>query len=523
MRSPSAWAPLRHPPFRALWLATVMANLAVWMQNIGAAWMMTELVGSPLMVALVQTAMALPAFLLGLPSGVIADLMDKRRLLLVTQWLALFAMILLCVPALTGRLGPWSLLLYTFALGTTSALSMSAWLACTIDRAPEGQVAAAIALGTVSPNIARVVGPALAGALIAKAGAPILFVVVCGGFAVVLALLGRLHADPRSDGLPTERFLPAILSGLRYVRHSCALRRTLAKVTVFSTAGSALWALLPLIAREHLQLGADGYGVLLGCLGAGAVISALSLPGLYKRHPLQRLVLRGGLIFGLITLLSGVLSSLPVLCLLYVFGGMAWMAVNTTLTTVIQTSSAMWVKARVGSIYLMVIMGGMALGGVFWGLLAARLGLVGTLTLAGLLIATGSMLSFRHPLELGQEREFSPHPGGLPTLLPTAVDSNCGPVCVEISYIALPELREDFLELTQAIESVRRRNGASDWRLLRDLACPERYTERFVVASWMDYLRQHDRSTHADAIRESRLAAFHSAPGMLPRCYLIER
>ncbi len=500
-----------------------MANLAVWMQNIGAAWMMTELAGSPLMVALVQTAMALPAFLLGLPSGVIADLMDKRRLLLATQWLALFAMLLLCIPALTGRLGPWSLLLYTFALGTTSALSMSAWLACTIDRAPEGQVAAAIALGTVSPNIARVVGPALAGALIAKAGAPMLFVVVCGSFAAVLALLGRLHADPRRGGLPTERFLPAIFSGLRYVRHSCALRRALAKVTVFSTAGSALWALLPLIARERLQLGADGYGVLLGCLGSGAVISALTLPGLYKRHPLQRLILGGGLMFALVTLLSGVLSNLPALCLLYVFGGMAWMAVNTTLTTVIQTSTAMWVKARVGSIYLMVVMGGMALGGVLWGLLAARLGVVGTLILAGIVIATGSMLSLRHPLKLGQESDFGQRPGGLPTLLPTTVESNCGPVCVEISYIVLPELREDFLGLARAIENVRRRNGASDWRLLRHLACPERYTERFVVASWMDYLRQHERSTHADAILETRLAAFNTTSGMLPSFYVIER
>jgi MFS family permease len=523
MSGPSAWAPLRHRPFRALWLATVVANLAVWMQNIGAAWMMTELVASPVMVALVQTAMALPAFVLGLPSGVIADLMDKRRLLLITQGLALVTMVLLCIPALAGNLGPVALLAYTFALGSASALSMSAWMACTIEHAPPGQVAAAIALGTVSPNIARVLGPALAGALIARVGTPLLFVLVCACMAGVIALLTRLGTTAPTSRLPGERFLPAIVSGLRYVRHSPLLCRNLGKVLVFSTAGSALWALLPLIAREHLGLAADGYGILLGCLGAGAVVAALRLPGLYRRHPLQRIVFAGGIAFAAVTLLSGVVTSLTLLNVLYVFGGMAWMAVNTTLMTVIQTSTALWVKARVGSIYLMLIMGGMAMGGVLWGLIAAHLGVANTLIVAGLMIAAGTCLSLQKALHLGREEDFGPPALTAQIQSTQGITPDKGPVCIEVSYHAAEPQRDEFIRLAHAVGRMRRRNGACDWRLQRDLAHPGHYTERFIVDSWLTYQRQQERSTAADAMYEERLQHFRAAPDQPARHYLIER
>ncbi len=523
MSGPSAWAPLRHRPFRALWLATVVANLAVWMQNIGAAWMMTELVASPLMVALVQTAMALPAFVLGLPSGVIADLMDKRRLLLITQGLALLTMVLLCIPALAGNLGPVALLAYTFALGSASALSMSAWMACTIEHAPPGQVAAAIALGTVSPNIARVLGPALAGALIARVGTPLLFVLVCACMAGVIALLTRLGTTAPTSRLPGERFLPAIVSGLRYVRHSPSLCRNLGKVLVFSIAGSALWALLPLIAREQLGLAADGYGILLGCLGAGAVVAALRLPGLYRRHPLQRLAFAGGIAFAAVTLLSGVVTSLTVLGMLYVFGGMAWMAVNTTLMTVIQTSTALWVKARVGSIYLMLIMGGMAMGGVLWGLIAAHLGVASTLIVAGLMIAAGTCLSLQKALHLGREEDFGAPALTAQTQSMQGITPDRGPVCIEVSYHAAEPQRDEFIRLALYVGRMRRRNGACDWRLQRDLALPDHYTERFIVDSWLTYQRQQERSTAADAIHEERLQHFRAAPDQPARHYLIEQ
>ncbi|MBN9695408.1 MAG: MFS transporter [Zoogloea sp.] len=521
MSGPSAWAPLRHRPFRALWLATVVANLAVWMQNIGAAWMMTELAASPLMVALVQTAMALPAFVLGMPSGVIADLMDKRRLLLITQGLALLSMILLCIPALVGNLGPVALLAYTFALGSASALSMSAWLACTIEHAPPGQTAAAIALGTVSPNIARVLGPALAGAIIARVGTPLLFVLVCACMASVIALLTRLGTTAPTSRLPSEHFLPAIVSGLRYVRHSPSLCRDLGKVAIFSTAGSALWALLPLIARERLGLAADGYGILLGCLGAGAVVAALRLPDMYRRHPLQRIVFAGGIGFAAVTLLSGAVTSLTLLGVLYVLGGMAWMAVNTTLMTVIQTSTALWVKARVGSIYLMLIMGGMATGGVLWGLIAARLGVASTLITAGLVIAAGTFLSLQKALHLGREEDFAPPTLTLRTQSVLDITPGKGRVCVEVSYHVAEPQRDEFILLAHAVGRIRRRNGACDWHLQRDLTHPDHYTERFIVDSWLTYRRQQERSTAADALQEERLQRFLAVPDQLARHYLI--
>lgn len=526
MNDDSPWAPLRHPPFRALWIAAIVVNLSMWMQNIGAAWRMTELEpSSPLMVSLVQTAMALPAFLLGLPSGVLADMVNRRRFLIITQSCSLASAAILTGLAFGGAMGSWLLLGLTFALGTSNAFGMSAWVASSIDSAPKGQVPAAIALSTVTPNIARVVGPALAGTLIAVAGTPTLFGLVTLGFLITLILLRALPDSSARPTLPPERMWNGIRSGLRYMRHSKQIRQTLRLVFVFGTAGSAIWALLPLVAREQLGLGPGGFGLLLGSLGVGAVILALQIARLYTRFSVRRIVTAGALSFAAVTALIPFVAETSLMCVLLMIGGMAWMAVNTSAGTVIQTSAASWVRARVASVYLLVIMGAMAAGGVLWGAVAEHIGVSGSLWFAAAGIVAGLMLTGRSRMYLGSESDFGAVED---TALETTsvqqetLDHNAGPVAVEIRYSIREEHHEDFLALARELGLARKRNGAIAWRLYRDLEHPDQQVERFLVDSWLDYLRQRDRITRRDQELETQLLALSCDGRSETRRYIAE-
>lgn len=506
MNEAGAWGPLRHRPFRALWIAAVVVNLSVWMQNIGAAWMMTELQpGRPLMVTLVQTAMALPVFLLGLPSGMLADLVNRKRLLRMTQLGSLAICAPLAALALSDAIGPWLLLCLTFALGCSHAFGMAAWVASTIDAAPPGQVPAAIAMSTMSPNIARVVGPALAGALIALAGTPALFAVVGAGFLAALLLLRALPEAAARHSLPPERMLSGILSGLRYMWHSAQLRLALRLVFVFVTAGSAIWALLPLVARDHLGLGAGGFGLLLGSLGLGAMLAAILVTRLYHRFSVRRIVTVGALVFTAVTALIPVVDDTPAMCALLLVGGMAWMAVNTTTGTVIQTSAAGWVRARVASLYLLVVMGAMAAGGVLWGAVAEHFGVRAGLWLAAASIVLGLLLTGRVRMQLGSEFDFSVADHEDHGLSPGPAEHEDGPVAVEIVYSVREARHAEFIAIAREVGLSRRRNGASGWRLYRNLDTPDSLVERFVVGSWLDYLRQRERVTRMDRELENRL------------------
>lgn len=518
-----AWAPLRHPPFRALWIAAVVVNLSLWMQNIGAAWMMTELrPESPLMVALVQTAMALPAFLLGLPSGVLADLVDRRRFLLATQSCSFGLAALLAGFSLLGGLDAWLLLGLTFALGCSSAFGMAAWIASNIDSAPQGQVPAAIALSTVTPNIARVVGPGLAGALIVLAGAPILFAVVAIGLFAGLVLLRALPRAGAPPALPPERMWNGIRSGLRYMRHSAQLYQALRLVFVFVTAGSAIWALLPLVARDQLGLGAGGFGLLLGSLGVGAVVSALQVTRLYRHFPVRAIVTGGSLLFMAVTALIPFISGTVAMCALLTLGGVAWMAVNTTTGTVIQTSAAAWVRARVASVYLLVIMGAMAAGGVLWGAIAERAGVAASLWIAAASIAAGLLFTVRVPMRVGSETDFNP--AETETHWPSAarIDHDDGPVAVEIAYRVPTERHGEFVRTARELGLARKRNGAIAWRLYKDLENTDQFAERFLVASWLDYLRQRNRVTRHDHNLEQQLESLTVEGKSRTRRYIAE-
>ncbi|ANG64412.1 arabinose ABC transporter permease [Marinobacterium aestuarii] len=518
------WAPLRHKLFVGLWLACAVANMAIWMQTVGAAWIMTLLSASPLMVSLVQTAITLPVFLFGLPGGVLADRMDPRRLLLLTQSAILGAAAVLCLLAWFDLLQAWSLLLFTFVLGSGSALGMTAWMTTLVGVIPREQVPAAVSLSGISINATRALGPALAGALIAWWNSASVFLVIALCMAAVIVfIIFQLPAKTRVDDLPPETLVGGMRSGLRYIRHSDVLSSALKQVFVFTSCASALWALMPLVAKHELGMGAGGYGLLMAFMGAGAVLAALSLTSVYRRFPLRRLIVAGAFAFAAATFAAALSNSKLVVCAMLLLAGMGWMAVNATISTVVQTYAANWVRARVASVYLLVLMGSMAVGGVLWGALAQYLGLENSLLLSATSILLGVLLTRGGTIAMGREADFADAQQTDKPVLVLAgdVSHDDGPVCVEISYQVGAEERDDFLRIVYAVGQSRRRNGAQNWRLYRDLAQTDHYVERFIVESWLDYLRQQERVTLADEVLERSLSRFRFEP-LAPRRYIYQ-
>jgi MFS family permease len=521
MNERSAWGLLGHRAFRVLWLAGAIVNLAIWMQTVGAAWVMTTLSGSPLMVALVQTAMSLPAFLFSLPGGVMADRVDRRQWLLLTQGLMFVAAALLWGLASRGQLDAVWLLLLTAVIGAGTALNMSAWMATIVSVVPRSALATAVSLNAVSTNTARSVGPALAGALLAWSGQAAMFLCIAGCLlAVIFFLIGWKPERALRPALPPESLWSGMRSGLSYTRHCVEVASALQQVFVFTCGASSLWALLPLVAREQLGAGAAGYGVLMGCLGVGAVIGALNMGALYRRYSMKALVNLGALAFALACMATALSTRQWLLWAVLVLAGVGWMAVNATVATIVQSCAAEWVRARVASIYLLVMMGGMALGGAGWGLAAQYLGTRNSLLMSALAIVATVLLGRRCPMRLGDDADYTLAHSGEAVPLPGIADDLGGSLSIEISYRVASEDLPVFLAAMQAMASARRRNGGRRWRLLRDLARPGHYIESFAFDSWLDYLRQNSRRTQGEQRLQARLALWQEGPSTQLRCEL---
>jgi MFS family permease len=504
----SAWSPLRYPLFRVLWIATVASNVGTWMQNVAAVWLMTSLTSTPLLVALVQTATSLPVFLVGLAAGALADVVDRRRLLLFTQGWMLVAAAALGILTLAGAATPWVVLALTFAIGLGAALNSPAWQAITNELVPRRELPAAVALGGVGFNLARAVGPALGGAVVAAAGAGVAFLLNAASFLGVMFVLYRWRREPETSTLPGERVFGAIRAGLRYARYAPALPAVLVRAGLFILCGSALWALLPLVARHRLGLGPGGYGVLLGCMGVGAVAGAALLPEARRRVTLDLLVGGASILFAAVTGVLAYASSLLLACAALIAGGAAWMAIMSSLNVAAQIAAPAWVRARALGVYLLVFQGGFAAGSALWGAVAGRAGEPTALACAAVGLVAGLAVVRRYPLG-GEELDLTPSMHWAEPVVAWEPDPEDGPVLVTVEYCIPPEQAREFGHAMCDMRRLRRRDGAMRWGLFVDVAEPSRYLETFLVESWAEHLRQHERVTAADRAVEERARAFH--------------
>ena len=390
----SAWAPLREPLFRSLWIAAIISYIGTWMQSVGAGWMMTVLTMSPLMVGLVQAAVALPVFLVILPAGALADMVDRRRFLLITQGWMVLASGALGVLTLFHVVTPWILLGFTFVLGLGAVMNDPAWQAITPELVPAEQHAAAVAMNSAGFNVARAVGPALGGMVIAAAGSGTAFLLNALSFFGVILVLYRWKRPP-AERIKSEALWDAVCSGIAYVRGSPLVKSVLIRTGAFSFGAIALLALLPILARPF---GATGYGVLLGCFGFGALAGATILPRLRRKFSVDGLVATAIIVFAIMTFAAGRVRGFFELCVVLGTAGAAWIGILACLNTAAQTMSPSWVRARALSMYLLVLQGGMAIGSTLWGALATRIGLPNALMCSALALGAGLVTIRRHRL-----------------------------------------------------------------------------------------------------------------------------
>ncbi len=519
----SALAPLRQPLFRALWIAAFASNIGTWIQDVGAAWLMTSLSASPVMVALVRTASAFPMFLFALPAGALADVLDRRRLLLFTQALMLAAAAMLALLTFAGLTTPVTLLLLTFALGLGTALNAPAWQAMVAELVPRAQLAPAVSLNSVSINLARSVGPAIGGLLIAAVGPGATFAFNALSFCGVIYVLYRWRRQPVETVLPAERVYGAMRAGIRYVRHAPAVLAVLARSIAFTVFASALLALLPTLARFELGRGPAGYGVLLGFFGAGAVLSVTLLTRARATLSAERIVTVAVLSFAA-ALFVLAWTPLPALVDFAVFvAGGAWLALLSTFNSSIQAVVPSWVRGRALAISILVFFGSMALGAAVWGYVAASFGLTVTYTAAAIGALIGLAATHRLRIAKGEALDLSPSVHWPALNIVKEFPSHRGPVVVTVEYVIDPEQARHFRRVMRRVRRIRRRDGAISWGLLADVERDDRYTETFVVESWLEHLRQHERVTVTDRALLQKASSFHVG-GEPPRVthYVVE-
>lgn len=498
------WAAFSSPPFRTLWFGSVALNLTIWMQSVAAAWLMVSLTTSPLMVALIQSASALPSFLLGLVSGVMADLVDRRRYLLAVVGFMLVSAAGLWLLIMMNVYGPWMLLFFTFSLGVGFALQAPAWATSQMDSVARALMPSAIALGALSYSSARALGPAVAGVVISASDVVTVFALCVGllSLSFIALLLWRNPLQP--SPLPPESLLSGLRSAHRYVRHSEIVKVQIVRTVAFTCMGSAVWALLPLFAEQHLNSGAGGYGLLLASMGAGAVAGALLVPRLKASFEINGMMAIATAVYGGVTLGIALVSSLPAVCAMLFVGGGAWLVVGNTNMLALQSSVPAWIRGRTLAVYLVVFQGSMAGASAAWGWVAGRIGTAEAFLVSGFLMIAVLGLMKWFPARIADEAEATESNAGLfaeigPQCIPVGAV-----VVVQIDYLVEPGNRDEFLRRLDTIGRVRRRDGANFWGVFRSVEDDRRIVERFFVDSWDHYLRQRSRMTIAD--REAELA-----------------
>ncbi len=506
----SALVPLRRPIFRALWLALIVSSMGSWMHDVGAAWLMTTLAPNPVMVSLVQAATLLPLFLLTLPAGALADIFDRRRYLIVTQlWLAATAGIL-GLMTLTGFTNEWLLLAMTLSMGCGTAMMMPAFSALIPDLVPRNELMAAITLNSIAFNATRAVGPALAGAILAVTGPGMVFIFNAISFSAVIWVIFRWRNEQAASSLPSERFIGSMRTGLRYVRQARELHAVILRGIALFFAMSAPLVFLPLVVKTELARGPQVYGILLGCIGAGAVANGVLLPMLRRRLSTDAIIFLGSSGVVLASIALAYVRNLALLALAMFVLGASWISAQSTLQVTAQLSLPGWVRARGLAVFIASFMGVMAMGAVGWGRLAAATSIQATLLAAAGLGALGTLLTSRISLEAVTKTDNTPAPPiSEPQLTPPAGDEDRGPVLVSIEYDIERENAQAFIQAMQAVRRVRLRNGSAGWGIFQDTQNERRFREIYLDQSWLDHLRQQYRVTQEDRRSLDAANAFH--------------
>jgi MFS family permease len=502
----SLWRPLRVRIFRDLLVADLVSDMGAFLQSVGAAWLMGSLSAGPMYVALIQTASALPFFVLALPAGAIGDIVDRRRLILFTEVWMLAVSVVLAVTTVAGVTTPGLLLVLTFALSAGDAVEAPTWRAILPELVERDDLQTALALNGIEFNLARAVGPGLAGILIATAGVGTAFALNALSFVGVIVVIARWTRPRRTSSLPAETVTGATIAAVRYVRYSPSIRTVIVRSGWVMFFTSALWALLPTIARE-VSGSSVAYGLLLGSFGSGAVLGAVLIQQVRSRLSTEAVLSAGTIGLGLVLVALAVVRVLGVLCMVLVCGGAAWTIFMSLLSTLVQNLAPDWVRARVLAVHLFVFQGSIAAGSAVWGAVAERRDLRTALLIAGVGSAASALLRFYARLpDTDVDLRVWNHWGAAVTR--SEHGSHEGPVLVTIGYRIDSQHAQAFVEAMRQYERIRRRDGAVRWGIFVDAEEPDRYLETFLVHSWGEHLRQHARFTAADRSVEERVRRY---------------
>lgn len=521
--SPASASPWTYPIFRYIWVASLASNFGGLIQSVGASWMMLSLSASERMVAMVQASVTLPILLLSLLAGAIADNLDRRRVMLFAQAMMLAVSITLAAFAWAGWLTPVTLLTFTFLLGCGTALNGPAWQASVGDMVARPALPSAIALNSMGFNIARSLGPAIGGAIVAAAGAAAAFLVNALSYVGLIFVLSRWRPVRPPRQLPPERLDLAMAAGVRYVAMSPNIRRVLFRALLFGLSASAVPALMPVVARDLVAGGPLTYGVLLGAFGVGAVGGALLVRRLRARFATEQVVRLASAAFAIGAATTGVSPSLFATVPALLLAGAGWVVALSTFNVTVQLAAPRWVVARALALYQMFAFGGMAAGSFLFGSLAEAQGLASALVAASLLQVGGILLGTFLPLPVVKEVNLDPLARWREPETQVSVSPRSGPIVIRIEYRIREADIPAFLSVMSERRRIRMRDGARHWSLLRDLADPEVWLERYHVATWLDYVRHNQRRTHADATNMQQILALHIGPEKPQVQRMIER
>lgn len=521
------WSPLNYPIFRNMWIAVTVSNIGSWMHNMAAGWLMTNLTESSLMVALIQTATALPFFLFALPAGTLADIINRRSYLLTMVWGSILSGMLLAAITFAGLASPWLLLALIFLLSAGNAMMRPALTATIPDLVPKSELGRAVTLNSMSLNLSRAIGPVLAGLLILSAGPGMVFLVNALTFIALAIAIYKWPTSLQKDiaTLPLESFKEGMKTGIRYARNAPLLQVVLLKSGVFLFFGSVIWALLPVIAIRELNGGPTLYGLFFTFIGVGAIVATQIMTPLHKRFSRNTILSSAVLIYAVSLWALGNFTNILVLCVTLLISGGAWLAMTASLATASQRAVPDWVRARGLAMVMLTMTGSTSIGSMLWGYLADRVGVSQAIVIASIGLALSVIATLRvrindTPVDLSPSRHYWPELD-LSDAHSNKIELNGGKIMITLKFIIQQQNQRDFLQLSKQLEQIRRRDGAIYWELFKPIGLKDHYIEVFMMSSWLEYLRQQERLTIKDKTVQDKILALHHGKDNPEVSYLI--